>query len=83
MALWGFGGNGTNWRLIFRTTDTSFVENPPASSRPSSKFSTPAPNRTTRGRGTAGSRGGGIPRASGIARGVPRGRGRAATGHMR
>ncbi|KAK5107222.1 hypothetical protein LTR62_001630 [Meristemomyces frigidus] len=78
----------------FLTTDTSFVENPPMSSKPSSKFSAPpsagssrhsmAPGRgqSTRGRvGTAGGRGtrggiGGPGRgASGVGRGVARGRG--------
>jgi len=58
----------------FLTTDTSFVDNPPTSSKASSKFSTPAPPpRNTRG--IAG-RGRGIPRGSGIARGTSRGRSR-------
>jgi DASH complex subunit DAM1 len=74
--------------VVVRTTDTSFVENPPASSKASSKYSTPAPNRTRGGRGGGGAppRGGGIPRASGIARGVSsrgRGKGASATGRTR
>jgi DASH complex subunit DAM1 len=59
-----------------RTTDTSFVEHPPASSKISSKYSTPAPaSRTTRGTTGAG-RARGIPRGGGIPRGTARGRGR-------
>jgi DASH complex subunit DAM1 len=63
----------------FLTTDTSFVEHPPASSKPSSKFSTPKASGRQTGPGAAagvaqrGRGGRGIPRASGIARGSTRG----------
>jgi DASH complex subunit DAM1 len=94
----GPGGAGDT-EATFMTNDTSFVENPPTSGKPPSKYATPkaarerqtmAPVRVgaaARGRGTAASgiarststRGGaaaGTSRgASGIGRGVPRGRG--------
>ncbi|KAK0649508.1 DASH complex subunit Dam1-domain-containing protein [Cercophora newfieldiana] len=69
----------------FMTTDTSFVENPPTSSKPTPKFQTPTPGTrqsrvpapSTRGSGTSRiGRGGGTTRGtrgSGVAR--PRGRG--------
>ncbi|PQE27726.1 DASH complex subunit Dam1 protein [Rutstroemia sp. NJR-2017a BVV2] len=67
----------------FLTTDTSFVDNPPTSSKATSKFSTPAPSRiasaSSRGGSSAGSsgrggtRGGRGGRGSGLAR--ARGRG--------
>lgn len=51
----------------FMTTDTSFVDNPPTSSKPTPKFSIPAPASRTAGRG-------GIPTArGGTARGGVRG----------
>ncbi|CAG8972877.1 hypothetical protein HYALB_00001297 [Hymenoscyphus albidus] len=53
----------------FMTTDTSFVENPPTSSKPTPKFATPAPASRT----ASGGRGG-IPSArGGSARGGVRG----------
>ena len=74
------------WALtqyISRTTDTSFIENPPASSKATPKFQTPAPaSRTTanpeRGRGGVGRGGRGRgtergARGSGLARAKPRG----------
>merc|ERR1712137_1121814 len=45
----------------FLTTDTSFVDNPPTSSRATPKFTTPAPSRiagANRGGGSAAGRGG-------------------------
>ncbi|RDL30446.1 uncharacterized protein BP5553_10324 [Venustampulla echinocandica] len=54
----------------FMTTDTSFVDNPPTSSKATPKFSTPAPASRTAGSG----RGTGIPAArGGTARGGVRG----------
>jgi hypothetical protein len=66
---------------VFRTTDTSFVENPPTSSRASSKFSTPAPASRIGSRGgtapagRGGAARGGLrgTRGSGLARAKPRG----------
>ncbi|KAF1808381.1 hypothetical protein P152DRAFT_366659, partial [Eremomyces bilateralis CBS 781.70] len=67
----------------FLTTDTSFVDNPPTSSKASSRFMTPGPRRAgigrggpTRGtgRGSAAARGPST-RASGLARATTRGRG--------
>jgi len=65
----------------FRTTDTSFVENPPTSSKPTPKFSTPAPaSRIAAPRGGAAGRGGAArgglrgTRGSGLAR-AAKGRG--------
>ena len=57
------------WLIIFRTTDTSFVENPPTSSKSAPKFATPAPASRIggAGRGAAG----------------PAGRGGAARGGLR
>ena len=63
----------------FRTTDTSFVDNPPTSSKASSKFSTPAPTasesnrggvarRGSVGRGVRGTKASGLARASARAR---------------
>jgi len=59
----------------FLTTDTSFVENPPTSSRATPKFSTPAPSRIAGGgRGVPAGRGGAAraglrgTRGSGLAR---------------
>ncbi|KAF1984039.1 hypothetical protein K402DRAFT_298033, partial [Aulographum hederae CBS 113979] len=73
-------GDNPDPEATFLTTDTSFVENPPTSSKPSSKFSTPAPSRIGRGgapaagaRGAAGSRGVGRTRGSGLARASARG----------
>ncbi|KAK3376623.1 DASH complex subunit Dam1 [Lasiosphaeria ovina] len=67
----------------FMTTDTSFVENPPTSSKPNPKFQTPTssnrqsrvPAPSTRGAARGGRSGGGTRggRLSGLAR--PRGRG--------
>ncbi|KAF4622677.1 hypothetical protein G7Y89_g14350 [Cudoniella acicularis] len=55
---------------VFRTTDTSFVDNPPTSSKPTPKFSTPAPASRIAG----SSRGGMAPAArGGTARGGVRG----------
>lgn len=51
-----------------RTTDTSFVDNPPTSSKPTPKFSTPAPASRIAGRGGMG---------------APAGRGGAARGGLR
>jgi DASH complex subunit DAM1 len=51
-----------------RTTDTSFVDNPPTSSKTTARFSTPAPSRTIGGqsRGATGaSNRGGIVRGTG------------------
>ncbi|MCJ1338489.1 DASH complex subunit dam1 [Bachmanniomyces sp. S44760] len=69
--------------MTFMTTDTSFIENPPASSKATPKFQTPAPaSRTTanpeRGRGGVGRGGRGRgtergARGSGLARAKPRG----------
>lgn len=88
----GVFGASTNTRMddavdaTFLTTDTSFVEHPPTSTRASSKVSTPAGRGVSRGgtRGVATSRGGiptasGRGRASGIARGsgIARARGSA------
>ncbi|OJD38075.1 dash complex subunit dam1 [Diplodia corticola] len=77
----GLDGNEADTEATFMTTDTSFVENPPSSRKPS-KFSTPAPSRVSRGGMRGGSSGiargrgrGGIPRAGGIPRGVGRARG--------
>ncbi|KIW00377.1 uncharacterized protein PV09_08087 [Verruconis gallopava] len=80
-GITGLGGGRDDVDATFLTTDTSFVENPPTSSKASSKFSTPAPatrgaRGSTRGGTTAGTRGRGLPRASGIARGISRGRAR-------
>ncbi|KAH7138091.1 DASH complex subunit Dam1-domain-containing protein [Dendryphion nanum] len=73
----------------FLTTDTSFVENPPSSKKPGSKFETPAPSRVSRGGGIPrAGRGGGIPTRGGVGRGTrgvsgiargSRGRGRGTT----
>jgi DASH complex subunit DAM1 len=61
-------------RLIFysiRTTDTSFVDNPPASSKATPKFSTPAPTSRIAG---SSNRGGAVLAArGGAARGGFRG----------
>lgn len=70
----------------FLTTDTSFVENPPTSTRTTSTFQTPAKSpsaRAGRGRGAAGiprggrggipTRGGGIPRGTRGGSGIARG----------
>ncbi|KAK3385100.1 DASH complex subunit Dam1 [Podospora didyma] len=70
--------------LTFMTTDTSFIENPPTTSKPAPKFQTPTPGTrqsrlpppSTRGGVARGARGGGTARGtrgSGLAR--PRGRG--------
>lgn len=52
-----------------RTTDTSFVDNPPTSSKPTQKFSTPAPASRIAGSSKGGS--------------APSGRGGAARGGLR
>lgn len=52
-----------------RTTDTSFVENPPTSSKPTPKFATPAPASRIAGAGRGGA--------------APAGRGGAARGGLR
>jgi len=69
------------WLIIFRTTDTSFVENPPTSSKSAPKFATPAPSRIAgAGRGVPAGRGGAArgglrgTRGSGLAR-AAKGRG--------
>ncbi|KAF2234215.1 hypothetical protein EV356DRAFT_533026 [Viridothelium virens] len=80
-----------NPEATFLTTDTSFVENPPISSRSASRFETPAPPRRTnmgappqkgstsaaggRGGATAGAGRGGGARGRG-ASGIARGKGR-------
>ncbi|KAF2429651.1 hypothetical protein EJ08DRAFT_698146 [Tothia fuscella] len=74
MSGGGMGGGREDVDATFLTTDTSFVEHPPTSSKVSSKYSTPAPASRV-GRGPPG-RGRGIPRASGVPRGPGRGRGR-------
>jgi DASH complex subunit DAM1 len=54
---------------LLRTTDTSFVDNPPTSSKATPKFSTPAPASRIGGAGR-----GGVPSArGGAARGGTRG----------
>ncbi|KAH0544010.1 hypothetical protein FGG08_001778 [Glutinoglossum americanum] len=52
----------------FMTTDTSFVDNPPTSSKTTARFSTPAPPSRTIGGPSRG-----IPGRSGIGRGAARG----------
>ncbi|KAI9773464.1 MAG: DASH complex subunit dam1 [Geoglossum simile] len=55
--------------VTFMTTDTSFVDNPPTSSKTTARFSTPAPPRTI-----GGSRGSiGAPNRGGVVRGAGRG----------
>ncbi|KAF2459670.1 DASH complex subunit Dam1-domain-containing protein [Lineolata rhizophorae] len=74
---------GDDGEATFLTTDTSFVENPPSSRKPASKFSTPAPasrvGRSGAGgasaRGGAAGRGAGRTRGSGLARATGRARG--------
>ncbi|KAK2803307.1 DASH complex subunit dam1 [Onygenales sp. PD_10] len=74
-------GQDHDGETTFLTTDTTFVDNPPLSSKPTSKYSTPASTRgstrSTRGAvgGRYSTRGSGIARArsSGLAR--TRGRG--------
>ncbi|KAG4028790.1 hypothetical protein MFRU_019g00780 [Monilinia fructicola] len=65
----------------FLTTDTSFVDNPPTSSKATPKFTTPAPSRTTASSGRGGSSGGSGSSGRGIP--VPRGRGGRASGLAR
>ncbi|KAK0713136.1 DASH complex subunit Dam1-domain-containing protein [Lasiosphaeria miniovina] len=76
-------GGEFDGETTFMTTDTSFVENPPTSSKPNPKFQTPTPSTrqsrvpapSTRGAARGGRSGGGTRggRPSGLAR--PRGRG--------
>jgi DASH complex subunit DAM1 len=56
--------------MSFRTTDTSFVDNPPTSSKATPKFATPAPASRIAGAG----KGGAAPSSrGGVARGGLRG----------
>ncbi|KAA8566270.1 hypothetical protein EYC84_008870 [Monilinia fructicola] len=68
-------------KTTFLTTDTSFVDNPPTSSKATPKFTTPAPSRTTASSGRGGSSGGSGSSGRGIP--VPRGRGGRASGLAR
>lgn len=77
-----FATKDGSWLIgLSRTTDTSFVDNPPTSSKATPKFTTPAPSRTTASSGRGGSSGGSGSSGRGIP--VPRGRGGRASGLAR